>query len=61
MKLLLEFFLLLIGGLIAINVRYYISIHNASFTSKEKKVYFISGNAFVIIITVFFVILNAKK
>lgn len=52
--------LAIIGGLIAINVRYYISIHeNASFSIKEKKVYFILGNTFVIIMGVVFIIFNA--
>lgn len=62
MKLILEFLLCIIGGLIAINVRYYISIHeNRSFSTREKKIYFILGNAFIIIISVLFTILNAIK
>lgn len=62
MESLLDFIVIIIGGLIAINVRYYISIHtNKSFSSREKKVYFILGNIFIIIIGVLFTILNALK
>lgn len=54
--------LTIIGILIAINVRYFISIHeNRSFSSREKKVYFILGNILVMIMGVFFIILNAIK
>ena len=62
MESLLGFIVIIIGGLIAMNVRYYISIHtNNSFSSREKKVYFITGNAFVIVIGIIFAILNAKN
>ena len=61
MELLLDI-LAIFGGLVAINVRYYISIHESdSFSSREKKVYFILGNIFIIIIGVLFAILNALK
>lgn len=61
MELLLDI-LAILGLLIAINVRYYISIHvNDSFSSREKKVYFILGNIFIIIIGALFTILNALK
>lgn len=54
--------LTIIGILIAINVRYFISIHeNRSFSSREKKVYFILGNILVMIMGVFFITLNAIK
>lgn len=61
MKLLLTI-LSVIGGLIAINMRYYISIHESeSFSNREKKAYFILGNIFIIIIGVYFTILTAIK
>lgn len=54
--------IMMIGGLVAINFRYYISIHdNKSFSIREKKVYFILGNVLVIIISVVYLIFSAMK